>query len=178
MENKDLVKELGIKDGYVNIKLNDKFYIMRRPTALEEIDIQDNNVSVDGEVDIYGYISDILKFVSPKITMKDIVKKISNKIVVGDKTLTFEKLTAEDGLRVLLNSQKVGVNSEGQRVTKINQGQTVRKIVGLCDEHETIKIDDFKTKQELNDIFNGFSEIVDVTGAMTLFETFQKTFQN
>lgn len=178
MEERDLVKELGIKDGYSNVKLNDKFYLLRRPTAIEEIDMQDNNITIEGEIDLFGYIKDILKFVSPKMDMEDIVIKKDNKIVVGDKTLTFDKLSAEEGLKILLRTQKVGLNSDGKKVAKINQGETIRRIIECCDEHENVKIDDFKTKSELNELFEKFSDLIDINGAMMLFETFQKSVQD
>lgn len=176
-EDMDLVKVTGAnQDGYVNIKLNDKFYIMRRPTAMEEIDIQDNNVTIEGEIDLYGYIKDILKLITPQIEMKDIVKKISNSFTVGEKTLTFDNTKAEDALKILLKSQKTKVNSDGERVACINQGETIRKIVEICDE--TISINDFKTKKELTEILEKFGGLFDIDGALTVFDTFQKAVQD
>lgn len=173
-EDMDLVKEIGAnQDGYVNIKLNDKFYVMRKPTAMEEIDLQDNNVTIEGEIDLYGYIKDILKLITPQVEIKDIVKKLSNSFVVGDKTLTFDNIKVEEALKILLKSQKTKVNSDGERVACINQGETIRRIIKICDE--TIDINEFKTKAELTEILEKFGELFDIEGAMVVFNTFQKT---
>ena len=95
--NIDIAKELGLNKDYTSFKLGDKNYIMRKPTAMEAIELEDRNAELDGKVDIYGYISDILKFVSPQISINDVIKQKDSVIVVGEHTLHFNKVTIEQG---------------------------------------------------------------------------------
>lgn len=172
--NIDIAKELGLNKDYTSFKLGDKHYIMRKPTAMEAIELEDRNAELDGKVDIYGYISDILKFVSPQISINDVIKQKDSVIVVGEHTLHFNKVTIEQGFKTILSTSKIGTNSDGEKVMKLNRHETIKKIIELAHkEDESITLDCFKTKDELNEILEKFQALFDIEQAMEVYNTFQ-----
>ncbi|MGL4454094.1 MAG: hypothetical protein ACRCVJ_16500 [Clostridium sp.] len=179
---KDIIKEHGLGNDYKQINLNGKIYILRRPTAMQEIELQDNNVDIDGNVDVYGYIKGILKFVTPEIEIKDVVKKLDDTIIVGDKTISFKNLKIEDAFRIILSTSKAGKNSNGERVMKLNQSEAIKKIIEYSDKGEDkkplISINDFKKSKELSEVLQKFQELFDVEGAMNIYSTFQDTISD
>lgn len=181
--SKDLVKELGLNGDYIPLTVNDKQYVLRRPTAMEEIELQDDNVEIEGNVDVYGYIMGILKFITPQININEVIIKNGDSIVIGDKTVYFKDIKVEDAFKIILSTSKVGLNSNGDRVMKINQSEAIRKIIANSDKDATTKkpmveISDFKTKKELSSILEKFQSLFDVDGAMMIYTTFQDTLQD
>lgn len=173
-KNIDIAKELGLNSDYKSFKLGDNNYVMRKPTAMEHIELEDRNAELDGRVDVYGFISDILKFVSPQIEMSDVIEKKDSVIVVGDKTLHFNNVTIEQGFKTILSTSKLDKNSDGEKVMKLNRHETIKKIIELAHkEDESITLDCFKTKDELNEILEKFQALFDVDKAMEVYNTFQ-----
>ena len=176
MDNKkiDLAKELGLSGDYKNFTLDGKAYVLRKPTAMESIEIEDKNIELEGSIDMYGYIQDILKFITPKLKIEDVIEKKDNIIVIGDKTLHFEKVGIEQGFKTILATSKIDTNSNGERVMKLNRHGAIKKIIEFAHaEDESITLNSFKTKDELNQLLEKFQELVDASKAMEVYDTFQ-----
>lgn len=172
----DIKKELQLSNDYVNLELNGQQYVMRKPTAMESIEIEDRNVEIEGNIDMYGYILDILKFITPKIDINDVIIRKDDIMIIGDKTLNINNITPKQGFRIILSTSKIGKNSNGEKVFKLNRSEAIKKIVDLIHkENEDITIKSFKTKDELNLILEKFQELFDVDNAMKVYNTFQNS---
>lgn len=176
MDNKkiDLVKELGLNGDYKSFTLAGENYVLRKPTAMESIELEDKNIEIEGSIDMYGYIKDILKFITPQLTMEDVIEKKDNLIVIGDKTLHFNNVTIEQGFKTILATSEIGTNSSGEKVMKLNRHGAIKKIIELAHaEDEAITINSFTTKDELNAILDKFQALFDASKAMEVYNTFQ-----
>jgi len=144
---------------------------------MEQIGIEDNSLDVNGSIDIFTYIKDITKFVSPKIEIKDMVERVTDEIVLDNCILTFKELSIENAFKIILKGLKVGKNSNGELVMKPNQQESIMNIIKNSDNKDMIDINKL-TRRELKKIFEEFQQIYNVEGAMKLYDTFQEFVQD
>lgn len=174
-KKKNLTEELGLTEGYKNLVINGKNYVLRVPSAIEQIRLEDDSSDLNGNMDTYTYIEGILKLVSPELQIKNVVIRKSNEIKTGNITLSFSKLTPEKAFKIILNGSKVGLDSNGETVMKVNQAGMLEDIFANSDEKTKIGS---ATKNDLKEILKQFQELFDVEGAMKVYDTFQQSVQD
>ncbi|MGL5049616.1 MAG: hypothetical protein ACRC6E_03170 [Fusobacteriaceae bacterium] len=171
------VESMGLdKATYIDIEVNGKPCAMRKPSAMKQIEMEDKNVTIEGEVDMVGYISDVCGLVYPKITLEDVVSRISSALVVGEKELVFENISALKVFEIAMSGAKMVKDKNGNPVMKINQAGMFKEIIANTDEVK-YKEEEF-TYKEIKDIVAKFQELFDVTGAMNIYSTFQEKVQS
>lgn len=171
-EGSNILKELQIKDekGFSPIQICGGERIFKRLSALREYEIVDNNVDVNGNMDLYGLAQDLCKQIIPETKIDDLIIQQGNEIVVGDKTYKIS-ISKEEAFKIVINSQKTGTNSLGEKVMKLNLKGTLESIAKILDEE--IELENL-SKDELDSLLAGFMSLYDVSDVMTLISFFQK----
>lgn len=143
--------------------IKDKEYNFIKPKTVFIIRLEDECYSMDGSIDLCKFIEGHLKFVDRNINIETFDTDVDRVIEVGDKKLTLKDTTVRTKIKL------DGVMIKGG---KLNRVDYVQGILSICEEE--YKIDDF-SYNEINEIVEKYSEKVDSTEVMEVFETI-KTF--
>jgi hypothetical protein len=169
------------------LKLNEKKYMdfmvgtselaMRIPSTREIIKMESKNTTLDGGVDIAGYIGDICKLIIPQNDINSICKVPSEiDIAIGERNITLKGITAEKSLQIIAESAKIEKDPKDPSnvILRPNTEGMIDSILALSEEK--IDIDDLKYK-EVMQIPDLFQEKIEVSTLMDVYNFFQENFQ-
>lgn len=173
-----MVEKLGLNaEKYMDLLIGESELAMRIPSTREIIKMESKNATLDGAVDIAGYIKDICKLITPKKDVNSLCQIDSEvELNIGDRIITLQGLTAEIALDIVSNSAIVEKDPKDPTaiVLRPNTEGMLDEILKLSKEK--IDIDDLKYK-EVMQIPTQFQDKVEVGTLIEVYNFFQENFQ-
>ena len=177
-DRKEVIKKLiSDKKHYKKCTFGGEDFAMRIPTTRELIRMESNNATMEGQVDLAGYIGDICGLLMPVRTLEDMADiKPTIDISVGNKTIILENVTASKALTIINNSSKIERDKDDPKkiILRPNTEEMMDAILSLSKEK--IDIDELKLK-EIKLISEKFESELNIDVLMEVYTFFQKNIQ-